>query len=86
MKFLHQRGGWALEQPHQGSGCSTELPRVQEVSGQCSQTHGLIFWGLSCVEPGVDMMVLKGLFQHGKLYNSKKMKWVETDFKVVTKQ
>lgn len=49
--------GWAP----QGSGHSTEPARVQAVSGQCTQMHGLIF-GLSSVEP-LDSMILTGLFQ-----------------------
>lgn len=32
------------------------------------------------------MMILMGLFQRGKFYDSEKMKWVEQIFKVVTKQ
>lgn len=34
----------------------------------------------------LDMMILMGLFQRGKFYDSEKMKWVEQIFKVVTKQ
>ena len=48
-KVLHQEGAWALEQPLQGSGLAA---RVQEASGQHSQTYSLIF-GLPCVKPGV---------------------------------
>ena len=39
------------EQPAQGSGHGTELGRIQEGSGQHSQTYGLSFG--SFVEPGV---------------------------------
>ena len=34
------------------SGCGTKLARVQQASGQCSQSYGLSF-GWSHVEPGV---------------------------------
>ena len=43
-----------MEQAPQGSGHGTELVRVQGVSGQCSQTHGLIF-GWCCMEQGVGL-------------------------------
>jgi len=42
----------ALEQVPQGSGHGTELVEVQDASGQCFQTYGLIF-GWFSVEPGV---------------------------------
>lgn len=42
--------GMGMEQAPQGSAHG----RIQEVSGQCSQTHGLIF-GLSCMESGVGL-------------------------------
>ena len=43
-KVLHQEGGGTLEQAPRESGHGTELARVQEVSGQPSQTYGLMFW------------------------------------------
>lgn len=50
------------------SGHSTELIRVQEASAQCSQSYGLIsVW--SCVEPGVDSMILTVLSNSGYSLN-----------------
>ncbi|XP_015136018.1 uncharacterized protein C11orf97 homolog isoform X2 [Gallus gallus] len=45
-------GGRAQEQPPQSTGHGSELARVQQASGQRSQTYALIF-GWSCVEPAV---------------------------------
>ena len=39
-----------MEPAPQGSGRSTELSRITEASGQCSQTYAVIF-GMSCAEP-----------------------------------
>lgn len=50
-KVLHPEGDWALEQASQGSDHSTNLHRVQQVFGQCSQVHGSIHG--SCTGPGV---------------------------------
>ena len=50
LKYL----AWALEKAPQGNSHGTELARVQETSGQHSQTYDLIF-GWSCVEPGVGL-------------------------------
>ncbi|XP_040517768.1 uncharacterized protein C11orf97 homolog isoform X1 [Gallus gallus] len=45
-------GGHAQKQPPQSTGHGSELARVQQASGQRSQTYALIF-GWSCVEPAV---------------------------------
>ena len=58
-KVLHQEAGQALRQAPRGSGHGIELARVQEASGQHSQSCGLIF-GWSCVEPGVGLDSLYG--------------------------
>ena len=68
-----------MEQAPQGSGHGTELVRVQGVSGQCSQTHGLIF-GWCCMEQGV------GPFQLGIFYDSMFSRHKEVVFMQATLQ
>ena len=41
------------EQTPQDSGHGTKIARIQEDSGQCSQSYGLIFLGGACLEPVV---------------------------------
>lgn len=62
-KVLHPEGDWALEQASQGSDHSTNLHRVQQVFGQCSQVHGVVLGDRSMQAQDLDSVIPVSSFQ-----------------------